>query len=253
MLDKHCVACHNARQQPCCVDLSGDRTDFFNVSYDILARKGTLGELSPHINNSRLDSGEEGHNPYTSWIWTINGTERNILQIRPKQWGSPASKLADLVLAGHPDAAGKPRVALSAAERRRIFLWIDLNVPYYGTSASNHRDRMGSRRMLPPELKPVLDEVASRRCASCHASGVPRTFYTRMLQPDQNNFLLAPLAKSAGGTESCGRPIFTTRDDPDYRKILDTFRPIQALLRAKPRADMEGFVEPPCTVLSRAP
>lgn len=246
VLDKHCTGCHNAGQRPGDVDLSADRTDFFNVSYDVLARKGTLGEHSPQINNARLDSGEEGRSPYTSWIWTINGTERNILQIRPKQWGSPASKLADLVLSGHPDATGKPQVALSSAERRRIFLWIDLNVPYYGTSASNHPDRQGCRRMLPPQLKPVLQEVAARRCASCHASGVPRTFYTRMLDPERNDFLLAPLAKSAGGTEACGRAIFASREDPDYRKILDTFRPIQELLRAKPRPDTDGYVEPPC-------
>ncbi len=250
VLDKHCVACHNAYEQKGGVDLSGDRTDFFNVSYDILARKGTLGERAPYVHNARLDSGEEGRSPYTSWIWTINGTERNILQIRPKEWGSPASKLADLVMTGHPDAEGKPRVALTPAERRRIYLWIDLNVPYYGTSASNHRDRAGCRHMLPPELQPVLDDVAARRCAGCHASGVPRTFYTRMLEPERNSFLLAPLARSAGGTEACGRPVFPSRDDPDYRRILDAFRPIQELLKARPRADMEGFVEPPCSTLA---
>ncbi|MFH1267798.1 MAG: hypothetical protein ABIK89_18940 [Planctomycetota bacterium] len=248
VLDKHCTECHNAREQGGGVDLSGDKTDFFNVSYDVLARKGTLGEWSPHVHNARLDSGEEGRSPYTSWIWTINGTERNVLQITPKEWGSPASKLADLVRTGHPDADGKPRVAMTPAERRRVYLWIDLNVPYYGTSASNHRDRMGCRRMLPAELKPVLDEVAARRCTGCHASGVPRAFYTRMLQPEKNGFLLAPLAKSAGGTEACGPFVFASKDDPDYQKILDTFRPIQQLLKEEPRADMDGFIEPPCRV-----
>jgi hypothetical protein len=243
VLDKHCAGCHNAYERPGGVDLSGDRTDFFNVSYEILARKGTFGERSQHLHGVRLDSGEEGRNPYTSWIWTINGTERNILQIAPKQWGSPASKLADLVLAGHPDAKGQPQVALTPAERRRIFLWIDLNVPYYGTSASRHPDRVGCRNMLPPQLKPVLEEVAVRRCASCHPAGVPRTFYTRILDPQRNNFLLAPLARSAGGTEACGRPVFASRDDPDYRKILATFGPIRELLQAKPREDMLGCME----------
>ncbi len=246
VFDKHCVECHNASQQDGGVDLSADKTDFFNVSYDVLARKGTQGENSPQLHNVLLDSGNEGRNPFTSWIWTINGTERNILQITPKQWGSPASKLAELIRSGHPDAAGKPRVSVPPEERRRVYLWIDLNVPYYGTSASNHRERMGCRRMLPPELKPVLDEVAGRRCNACHTSGVPRTFYTRMLKPEKNNFLLAPLAKSAGGTEACGRPIFSSKEDPDYRKILAVFRPIQELLKEQPRADMDGFVCPPC-------
>ncbi len=134
-----------------------------------------------------------------------------------------------------------------------MYLWIDLNVPYYGTSASNHQDRMGSRRMLPPELEPVLNEVASRRCASCHDAGLPREFYTRMLNPENNGFLLAPLAKQAGGTEACGQAIFTTRDDPDYQKILAVFAPIQDLLKRRPRADMPGFVMPPCSELHHLP
>lgn len=248
VLDKYCLECHNRAIHPKAVDLCGDKTDFFNVSYDVLARMGTMGQTRPQQHNARLDSGEEGRSPYTSWIWTINGTERNILQIAPKTWGSPASELAQIIRGGHPDENGKPRVAMAAEDRRRVYLWIDLNVPYYGTSASNHPGRMGSRRMLPPELQPVLAEVASRRCASCHQPGVPQTFYTRMLKPENNGFMLAPLAKSAGGTEACGRAVFASKDDPDYRKILDVFRPVQELLKKQPRADMPGFIEPPCKV-----
>jgi hypothetical protein len=62
-----------------------------------------------------------------------------------------------------------------------------------------------------------------------------------MLQPENNNFLLAPLARQAGGTEKCGRAVFASRDDPDYRKLVDLFRPIQQLLEQRPRADMPGF------------
>ena len=106
--------------------------------------------------------------------------------------------------------------------------------------------------MLPPELGSVLKEVASRRCVGCHESGIPRKFYTRMLKPENNGFLLAPLAESAGGTEACGKAVFTSKDDPDYRKILDQFTPIQKLLEKRPRADMPGFVMPPCSLLEHA-
>ena len=253
VLDKHCVRCHNEREHPQRVDLSGDKTDFFSVSYDVLARMGTMGETRPQQHNALIDSGEEGSSPFTSWIWTINGTERNILQIEPMTWGSPRSRLAELIRSGHPDENGQPRVDVPDEDRRRVYLWIDLNVPYYGTSASNHQDRMGSRRMLPPELEPVLNEVASRRCVSCHDAGVPREFYTRMLKPENNSFLLAPLAKQAGGTEACGQAIFTTQDDPDYQKILAVFAPIQDLLKRRPRADMPGFVMPPCSELHHLP
>jgi len=61
------------------------------------------------------------------------------------------------------------------------------------------------------------------------------------MNPQNNNFLLAPLAESAGGTQKCGQSVFQSKDDPDYQKILKTFEPIHELLKQRPRADMEEF------------
>lgn len=235
VLDRHCVECHNAREHPNDVDLSGDRTDIFNVSYEILARRNTPAE-DAHVGGARMPGFQ---NPYTSWIPTYNGTEENILEITPRAWGSPASKLADLIRTGHPDAEARPRVSLSAGERRRIYAWIDCNVPYYPTSASHDLTIPGCRQIYPPELDATLAEVGQRRCADCHAEGkVPRTFYTRIENPQDNPFLLAPLAKSAGGTERCGAATFASTDDPDYRAILRTFEPALEALQTRPRLDV---------------
>ncbi len=234
--DKYCIECHNPRHASGDVDLCGDKTDFFNVSYEILARKGTLGEHD--FARHGAHGGLMGASPYTSWISTYNGEEANILQITPRTWGSPTSKLTEIIQTGHPDEDGKPRFAMDDASRRRVMVWIDLNVPYYHTSVSNHYQRKGCRRMMPERLDAVLQDVASRRCASCHPQGVPRKFYTRILKPQDNSFLLAPLANSAGGTQSCGEPVFQSKDDPDYRAILATFEPIERLLAERPRMDM---------------
>jgi hypothetical protein len=51
----------------------------------------------------------------------------------PKLWGSCNSRLADMILADHPDKDGKPRVKLTEAEKRVFLTWIDLNSPYYGS------------------------------------------------------------------------------------------------------------------------
>jgi hypothetical protein len=166
--------------------------------------------------------------------------EANILEITPLAWGSPRSKLADLLLAGHPDSGGRPRVQLSDHERRRIFMWIDLNVPYYGTAETSHPDVKGCRRVYPANLDATLASVAARRCASCHANGVPREVWTRIEQPQKNNFLMAPLARSAGGSDACGKPIFPTAADADYQAILKTFQSVAEALKAKPRIDMPG-------------
>jgi len=229
VFDKHCNKCHNHKTASGGVDLSGDKTDFFNVAYEILARKGRPGK-----------------NPYTKWISTYNGHEANILHITPKYWGSPASKLAENVRTGHPDKEGKPRVALTAVEKRRIFAWIDLNVPYYGTSSSNHYNLRGCRQMIPADLNKVLGEVAKRRCNSCHKGKIPRNPYIRITNVENSNFLIAPLAKAAGGTEKCGKAIFESKDDPDYKAIVKTFDPIVKLYTAKPRMDMPGAKHPAC-------
>jgi len=236
VLDRHCTQCHNARDMQGDVDLSGDKTDFFNVSYDILARTGVIGQWQfEQLNVGRFPLGK---NPYTSWIATYNNTEDNILEVTPKAWGSPASLLADLILTGHPDKDGQTRVTLAADEQQRVYTWIDLNVPYYGTSESNYYDRKGCRRLYPDDLDAVLADVASRRCASCHESGIPRAHYARIIAPEENSFLFAPLAIAAGGTESCGAPVFRSKQDPDYQRIIRTFESIRKIVERRPRMDM---------------
>jgi hypothetical protein len=238
VFDRHCVECHNARDMQGDVDLTGDKTDFFNVSYDILARTGVIGQW--HFEQLSVGRIPLGKSPYTSWISTYNSTEENILEVTPKSWGAPASLLADLILSGHADENGTPRVTLSADEQQRIYTWIDLNVPYYGTSESNYYDRKGCRRLYPDDLDDVLAEVSERRCASCHQEGIPRAHYTRILNPEENSFLFAPLAAKAGGTESCGVPVFPSKDDPDYQRILRTFNVIGKQVEQRPRMDMPG-------------
>lgn len=243
ILDKHCVGCHNPRQSDL-LDLSGDRTDCFNVSYETLADVG---------------QGRTG-SPYVNWIPTYNGHEWNIQEIAPKKWGSHPSRLADVILAGHPDRDGKPRVDLSEAERRRILMWIDLNVPYYGTADTAHPDLPGCRQIYPAELTAVMNDVFERRCIGCHESQretmakswTPRTarwrgdaLGVRIERPELNAFLLAPLAEDAGGTGRCSAAVFASTSDADYQSVLDTFLPVHALIRKTPRMDMPGAVPHP--------
>ena len=229
VLNQHCVRCHSGVRPRGNVDLSEDKTDFFNVSYEYLAR-------------GRRRSGEmEWDNPYTSWIPTYNGMEQNILEVTPKAWGSPRSKLTDLLLSGHLETNGQARVQLTPAETRRVLTWIDLNVPYYGTSETAYPEKRGCCQLYPDNLDQVLTEVAHRRCAECHENGkVPRRFWTRITHPELNGFLAAPLAPAAGGSGKCGKITFASTADPDYQAILRTFVPITEQLRSRPRMDMPG-------------
>jgi hypothetical protein len=227
VFDAHCVKCHSGPNPAGKVDLCGDATDFFNVSYEVLAR-------------GRKRSGEaEWDSPYVNWIPTYNGMEQNILQVTPLAWGSPRSKLAELLLRGHRDSEGMARATLQPQEIRRVLAWIDLNVPYYGTSETTHPETRGCRQLYPADLDKTLAEVGTRRCVGCH-TGVPRPFWTRIVNPQLNTFLVAPLAKDAGGSSVCSRAVFQSTADPDYQAILRTFGPVLAGLRDRPRTDMAG-------------
>ena len=49
---------------------------------------------------------------------------------------------------------------------------------------------------------------------------------------------MAPLAKSAGGSQKCGKVVFDDTDDADYRKIMTAFEKLQQKLDQRPRFDM---------------
>ncbi len=259
VLDRNCTRCHNAREHPNDIDLTADRTQWFNVSYDVLAYENSK---FARMGGDTWRSGS----PYVSWISTMNGTETNILHVDPLTWGSPVSKLADMVLAGHPDKDGKPRVSLSADDKQRVITWIDVNAPYYGTATTTHQDLPGGRALTLPALNGVLADVAKRRCAQCHTpkaapaaagrggrAGAPGNAMApvplrrvRFTNPRENYFLLAPLAKSAGGTEKCGKAVFADTSDADYQEILNAFDPITEMLKKNPRQDMPGAVTAAC-------
>ena len=147
VLDKNCIECHSGAEAPKTVRLTGERTRFFSTSYDTLAMGTKMAP--PHRyrgQNGLID------NPYTDWISGFHGCEDNILEVEPRRFGSPRSKLADIILAGHPAKDGRPRVNLSRAEKQRILTWIDVNVPFYGsfTEASEDMDKTAHLRAQSP-------------------------------------------------------------------------------------------------------
>jgi hypothetical protein len=226
VLDRYCIRCHDALDPPRGLDLTGDRTDFFNVSYDVLARE---------------NQGPAG-SPYIRWIPTYNGHEQNILKIAPKTWGARTSRLAEITASGHPDAQGAPRFDMDPESRRRLYAWMDLNVPYYASSETAWPERRGCRQFYPEKLDAALEDTAARRCAGCHDQGVPRRAWVRITNPELNPFLTAPLAVEAGGSGKCGTPVFSDKSDPDYQHILGTFTAIETLLAERPRMDMPGGI-----------
>jgi len=169
-------------------------------------------------------------------------------------------------------------VAVSPREIAIVRLWIDSGATYSGTYAAlgsgvfpvDYPDETISRRcgtchktsekpdrnfkegaqyfqfgkQKPPQ--PLLDDpndiILVRHLAYFQFGEAP--LYQALCNldhPAQSLFLRAPLAKSAGGLERCGQPVFADAQDPDYQEILGAIEAAGTRLRAEKRFDMPGF------------
>jgi len=102
ILDEHCVGCHNPDRREGKVDLTGDRTGVYSISYWAIIRRRLVADGR----NQRY-----GNRP-------------------PRTIGTSASRLMKLIDGGHYEA--RP----SARQRRTVRAWIEVGSPYAGTYAA---------------------------------------------------------------------------------------------------------------------
>jgi hypothetical protein len=112
--DENCVSCHSGDSPAGGLNLSGELTEYFCVSYENL--------VPERRKRPRRDPNYLG-----MIIGENHPKEQNVHYHPPKSLGSHTSKLMKMILAGHSD------VELTQEERIRISTWIDSNAQYYGT------------------------------------------------------------------------------------------------------------------------
>jgi len=227
VLDKYCAKCHTGAKPKGGVDLAADFTSLFNVAYDTLTGKGLVKYVSDYDVTS--------------------------LPTRPpRYYGSHASKVVQTLLTKHREEG---RVDMPPEDFRRLVTWIDCNCPYYGTYTFSRSGTVGGRELFAP-YRQALNDIHARRCQSCHA-GAPDGLLYRIRLPefDKSRPLVAPLAKAAGGDQSCEPVVFADADDPDYRKLVDIFAKVKADTDTNPRADMlrerPPLLDPQCRYVYR--
>jgi hypothetical protein len=126
------------------LDLSGDRTRLFSIAYDNLVERGLVDYFSPFA--------------------------QGVDESTPKMHGALVSRLCNYI---ETDEHCGPELPLE--DRQRIYIWIDANVPYYGTYANNKFrantaggrdcwDIANKQGWFRKEFLPVFE----RRCLGCH-------------------------------------------------------------------------------------
>ncbi|MBM4030670.1 MAG: DUF1080 domain-containing protein [Planctomycetes bacterium] len=215
VLDKYCVKCHSGATPQAGIDLSGDKTRLFNMAFETLVFTPALVERY-HIN-----PGPTGNFP-------------------PLATGSWVSRLTKLLETKYKDVDDE--------SRRRIYTWIDANVPYYGTWDMTRPHTFGGRdtwldvggKPLPwfAQLQEALKALQPPKIALAHTD-------INLTHPEWSRVLTRNLAKTAGGLAPDAAAIFTSKDDPSYQAILKAIEAGKAALLAKPRMDMPGAVPIP--------
>jgi hypothetical protein len=243
ILDRHCVKCHSGADAPKGLDLTGDKTRFYSMSYESLLYGG-------HVQHYYINRGPNG-------VFPALGT------------GSWVSRLTARLESNH----GKQKVVVDDQSRRCIYAWIDANVPYYGTWDMSRPHTVGGRdayaRTLAGKgpvfayqqdgrrLSEFLPWVAKFNAFAARSGGRVRKIYLgggnrfrdrgliNLTRPESSPVLLDLLPRIAGGRAADKDAFFADRNDPRYRELLAILREAKAGLDALPRMDMPGGVAIP--------
>ena len=126
VLDRCCVRCHDGGEAPgkSPPTLTGEPAGAFSRSYESLR-------------------------PYVRW-YEWGGDSIRPITTRPGEMGADKSPLARIL----DDATHAEEVHLAEEDRRRIYLWLDGNAPFYGTyeKESQQAQRTG-QSVAPPRIQ----------------------------------------------------------------------------------------------------
>ncbi len=232
VLDKYCVECHQGPTPDGEIDLSGDKTRLFSMAFESLVfTEGLVARY--HIN-----PGPTGNFP-------------------PMASGSYVSRLTKLIENEHrevlrpeveevrrPEVEG---VKLDDESRRRIYSWIDANVPYYATWDMTRPYSFGGRDTWFDEHRQPLPwfKAFTEAYAAAGLPGEAKNVGHRAINlthPEYSGVLVKHLAQSAGGKAAEEKALFKSTDDPNYQQLLTAIHQGKDALLAKPRVDMPDAV-----------
>ncbi|MDR2116610.1 MAG: hypothetical protein LBP87_09560 [Planctomycetaceae bacterium] len=152
VFDKYCVQCHDygkVEQNPKKPNLAGDLNTIFNTSYVELYKKNLIKAVGagPHV------------------------------KLKPYAWGSTQSRIAEVLLNGHPNPeidAKRKELGIFINRQtnpeavERVLTWIDLNAPYYPTYLTSFPNNRFGR-------SPLSDEQLNRLAVLCGYKNVFRS------------------------------------------------------------------------------
>jgi len=145
IFEAKCVQCHGANEPDGGLRLTGEITEFYNTSYEELARKELAGPIIPEFTS--FTKGDQGN---------YNGA-----YLPPRNLGCPTSTLINvLVDPAHPKNARDDHTRmLTKMELMILSRWVDSNYQFYGS----YFGRQHPQWVNPDPANPAYDPADFRR------------------------------------------------------------------------------------------
>ncbi|MBI5822131.1 MAG: PD40 domain-containing protein [Verrucomicrobia bacterium] len=254
ILNRHCLPCHDCDRHEGSVTLSGDRGPIFSLSYYTITARSLVADGRNGMGNRPPRSiGSSASRLLKLMDGSHHGAKASDRELRTvRLWietgatypGTYAAlgtgmvggfEIVDRSIRMDQSDADWPSTRLSVeALKRRCSGCHDAQKPL-PLHCSHLVGPGGWGRAFtgaPPWTDLTPDDVRRRWS---------RDLFYNLSRPDKSLILLAPLAKSAGGLERCGTPVFASASDADYQRVLLAIQDAKARLDQIKRFDMPGF------------
>ncbi len=123
ILDRSCVKCHDGSAKASSPDLRGEPDGNYSISYNRLR-------------------------PFLKWYQWGSGDSIDRIASQPGKGGcdmSPLTKILD-------DKNHQGKIELSEEDRRSLYLWMDANIPFYGTEDVKLQERQRHGETIPAPI-----------------------------------------------------------------------------------------------------
>ncbi|MBM3889670.1 MAG: hypothetical protein FJ388_11165, partial [Verrucomicrobia bacterium] len=199
VLDRYCIACHGLERTDGGVNLLGT------------LRPVTFPRAQwPGPNKMRVSIAYESLMTRTGLVAVAQGDMETDFS-KPKDYFAHAGRLAPMLLTGHPDKDGQPRVRLERESFARIADWLDMNAVCYGNYSWNKPEW----REPSPDGERALREHVRARFGAAFAEA-PFAALVNVALPEESRVLKAPLAAAAAGWGQIPENGWRDTSDPDY-------------------------------------
>ena len=212
IFDRACVECHRPERYDGRVDLTGDKTSMYTMSYWTIRQRELVSDARNQVLSDRP--------PYSE--------------------GTVASRLMKYLDVSHHG------VKLAKEDVEKIRYWIETSATYPGTYAAlgcgtypvHFYVSALQQRCGVCHGHEVKDHYGKHYVYSF--AGTPERAFN-ISRPEKSYALLAPLARESGGLALCKQTVFKSADDPLYKSLLAAVRDAHRRLEEGKRFDMPGF------------